>query len=307
MTAGTRPPATHEGDALERLRADLSRRLRARRRRFERRLSAIEGDIARVANAAELRRHASLLLTSLHGLPRGCTQVEVLDPEADPPAHVTLQLDRRLSPGRQADAWFARARKLERGAAIGAERARLTRQELARCDEALAEVEAAQSLEALRATAAADEPEAPRPNRKGKSKADKGKAERLPYRQFVGSGDRAILVGRGAADNDRLTRDHSRPHDLWLHARDDAGAHVIVPLERDEACSPELLCDAATLAAHFSQARGEDRVDVLYTPRRYVAKPRKAAPGLVRVTTEKVFRLRLEAPRLRRLLASERD
>ena len=71
---------------------------------------------------------------------------------------------------------------------------------------------------------------------------------------------------------------HARPHDLWLHARDDAGAHVVVPLERGEACPSELLCDAATLAAHFSQARGQARVDVTYVERRYVRKPRKSRP-----------------------------
>jgi predicted ribosome quality control (RQC) complex YloA/Tae2 family protein len=115
-----------------------------------------------------------------------------------------------------------------------------------------------------------------------------------------------ILVGKGADDNDRLTIEHARPHDLWLHARDDAGAHVVVPLERGEACPPELLCDAATLAAHFSQARGQARVDVLYTERRYVRKPRKIGPGKVVLLREKVFRLHLEPARLKRLLAAER-
>ena len=50
------------------------------------------------------------------------------------------------------------------------------------------------------------------------------------------AGDRAILVGRGAADNDALTLHVGRPHDLWLHARGVTGAHVIVPLRRDEPC-----------------------------------------------------------------------
>ena len=102
-----------------------------------------------------------------------------------------------------------------------------------------------------------------------------------------GSGGRAILVGRGASDNDRLTLDHARPHDLWLHARDEAGAHVVVPLEREEACPPDLLRDAAMLAAHFSQARGQARVDVIYTPRRYVRKPRKSAAGSVQLAARK--------------------
>ena len=136
--------------------------------------------------------------------------------------------------------------------------------------------------------------------------APRGPKARLPYRRFAGSGERAILVGRGADDNDRLTLDHARPHDLWLHARDEAGAHVVVPLERGEACPSELLCDAATLAAHFSQARGQARVDVTYVERRYVRKPRKSPAGQVQLEREKVFRLRLEPDRLARLLAAER-
>jgi predicted ribosome quality control (RQC) complex YloA/Tae2 family protein len=132
-------------------------------------------------------------------------------------------------------------------------------------------------------------------------------AARMPYREFTGSGGRTILVGRGASDNDRLTLDHARPQDLWLHARDEAGAHVVVPLERDEACPSDLLRDAAMLAAHFSQARGHARVDVVYTPRRYVRKPSKAVAGSVQLMREKVFRLQLEPARLQQLLAAERS
>ena len=81
---------------------------------------------------------------------------------------------------------------------------------------------------------------------------------------------------------------------------------MVIPLERGEACPSELLCDAATLAAHFSQARGQARVDVTDVERRYVRKPRKSPAGQVQLEREKVFRLRLEPDRLARLLAAER-
>ncbi len=129
----------------------------------------------------------------------------------------------------------------------------------------------------------------------------------VPFRTFIGSGARVILVGKGASDNDVLTRDHARPHDLWLHARDVAGAHVVVPLEKREVCPQELLLDAAHLAAHFSDSRGEPTVDVSYTPKRYVRKPKGAAPGLVVLEREKVLRLQLEATRLAKLLQNERQ
>jgi predicted ribosome quality control (RQC) complex YloA/Tae2 family protein len=112
-------------------------------------------------------------------------------------------------------------------------------------------------------------------------------------------------VGKGAADNDALTLKIAKPHDLWLHAKDRTGAHVIVPLEKNHTCPAEDLIDAAHLAAHFSDARDEKAVDVQYTPRRYLRKPKGSAPGAVVVDREKVLLLRFDAVLLRTLLERE--
>ncbi|HSY25846.1 MAG TPA: NFACT RNA binding domain-containing protein [Polyangiaceae bacterium] len=128
---------------------------------------------------------------------------------------------------------------------------------------------------------------------------------RLPYRTFVGPSKRPILVGRSAEQNDALTLRVARPHDLWLHAKGWTGAHVVVPLEKGATCPADTLVEAAHLAAHFSDARGESVVEVTYTPRRYVRKPRGSAPGLVVVDREKVIVLRSRADTLRELLACE--
>jgi predicted ribosome quality control (RQC) complex YloA/Tae2 family protein len=121
----------------------------------------------------------------------------------------------------------------------------------------------------------------------------------------VTPGGARILVGKGAAQNDRLTFQTARPHDLWLHPKDRTGAHVIVPLAKNATIAPELLIDAAHLAAHFSDARGETIVDVQYAPRRYLRKPRGSPPGFVVVDREKVIAVRLERGRVERLLESE--
>jgi predicted ribosome quality control (RQC) complex YloA/Tae2 family protein len=128
---------------------------------------------------------------------------------------------------------------------------------------------------------------------------------RLPYREFRSGDASAVLVGRGAADNDRLTLRVARPHDLWLHARGVTGAHVVVPLSKGQSCSAETLVDAATLAAHFSDLRGETIVDVLYTPRRFVHKRKGSPIGSVTLGSEKVIAVRIEAERLKRLLENE--
>lgn len=306
-TAGPRLLADRNRDAIERQRVELRRRLKRTRDRLARKCRAIEGDRARAAEAAPLRHDASLLLAHLHRTGPRDREVTVTDWGADPPVQRTLPIDPRLGPKAQADAWYHRAGRLERGAIIAEERLAHTKAELDEVDRLLGRVHAATTapeLEALEQDASTHESVRRRPTESTGKLAEP--PSRRTYRTFAGSGDRPIRVGRSGADNDVLTLHHARPHDLWLHARGQAGAHVVVPLDRGEACPPDLLVDAATLAAHFSQARGEPVVEVTHTPRRFVRKPKKAGPGSVTVDREKVIAVRLERERLARLLASER-
>ena len=303
---GERLIRDREGATLMIARTALGRATRARAKHLRRRRLAIEGDLARADQVEDLRSRAGLLLSHLHALDPDARSATLLDPSRDPPVEIELQFEAGLGPRTQADAWFRRARRRERGATVARERLALTDRELAAVESLLGRVAAAPNEDALAALAPELERAGVALPRPGETRRERSAPERMPYREYTGSGERAILVGRGPADNDQLTLRHARPHDLWLHARGHAGAHVVVPLTRGEACPPDLLCDAATLAAHFSKAKGQQYVDVIYTPRRYVRKPRKAAPGLVTLQREKVFRLELEEARLKRLLSRER-
>jgi predicted ribosome quality control (RQC) complex YloA/Tae2 family protein len=96
--------------------------------------------------------------------------------------------------------------------------------------------------------------------------------------------DREILVGRTARENDQLTFDVAAPDDFWFHVADYSGSHVVVRNPRkDKDLEEPVLVKAAQLAAYFSQARNSSRVEVHYTKRKYVSKPRRAKPGLVRL------------------------
>jgi len=95
-----------------------------------------------------------------------------------------------------------------------------------------------------------------------------------------------ILVGKNNRENDIITRS-AQPEDVWLHARQMPGAHVILRYPREAGRPPEgwppedLLGEAAALAAHFSKGRGNTKVPVDYTFARHVWKPRGAKPGMV--------------------------
>ena len=107
-------------------------------------------------------------------------------------------------------------------------------------------------------------------------------SERLPYVRLVSSSGLEIRVGRGARDNDDLTFRHSAPDDIWLHASQASGAHVILRWGRREENPPKRdLIEAATAAAVNSQARHSGAVAVVWTRRKYVRKPRRSPPGTV--------------------------
>jgi predicted ribosome quality control (RQC) complex YloA/Tae2 family protein len=101
------------------------------------------------------------------------------------------------------------------------------------------------------------------------------------------SGGSRIVVGRSPEENAHVTFTLARPHDLWFHAKDIPGAHVI--LARDDRLEPPLedIETAASLAAAHSKAKSSAKVPVDYTLRKHVRKQRNAPPGLVWYTNPK--------------------
>jgi predicted ribosome quality control (RQC) complex YloA/Tae2 family protein len=99
-----------------------------------------------------------------------------------------------------------------------------------------------------------------------------------------------ILVGRSARQNHEITFRRAGPDDLWLHAVDVPGSHVVV-LSGGRAVPEGVLRRAAELAAHHSAARGEAGVLVAYTRRRYVRPIRGGRPGMVTYRREETMRV----------------
>ncbi|MEY4510716.1 MAG: hypothetical protein RLZZ450_2838 [Pseudomonadota bacterium] len=301
FTAGNTLLEASVDRAVDSARTRAQTRARTALKKIVRKVEAIRGDLARVENAPRLRREGQVLLCHLDAVPRGATSARLLDESVDPPEWLDITLDPARDVKQLAHQRFERARKLERG--IGIASARLLeaeseasalrhlveRLESDPLDELIAEADA------LGVTIEATRPGKPKPQ------------VRVPYRVFTGAGGQRVLVGKGAADNDSLTLTVARPHDHWLHVRGVPGSHVVVPLEKKATIAQELLLDAAHLAAHFSKQRGEPTVEIAHTERRFVRKPKGAAPGSVNVDRERVFVLRIERERLARLLASEKS
>ena len=222
------------------------------------------------------------------------------DWSAQTPTDVQIELQAGIEPAELAAKWFKKAKKLERGRPIATRRLVIAKHNLLGIVSLLKELDsdANRPMEAIVKEAAEfgislDSDSKPaHPNRQ---------QVRKPYRRFHSANGTAIFVGRGAKDNDALTTQNARPHDLWLHAKDGAGAHVVVRLERTQTCNRETLLDAATLAAHYSELKRQTDVAVSYTEARYVYKRKGSPAGQVSLRKEKVLMVRLDPSRLQRL------
>jgi hypothetical protein len=304
----------------------LRQRLSRARARVERRIAAVHGDLAKLQAAEAAARHAPLFVAESARAPRGATVLRAVDWSSGDPRTLEMPIDPTRGARQHLEALFARSRRLKDAAHIP--RARL--EEAERIRDALAAIalrigrpdEDPDSLEAAARTAAPRDfspgPRAAIAQVPRFGSAPRGSPTAMPpggraakgtgrpcYRTFQSASGASIFVGRGAAHNDRLTLQVARPHDLWLHARSQAGAHVVVPLDKGASCPADVLVEAAHLAAHFSDAREERVVEVQYAPRRHVRKPRGSLPGAVVVDREKVLLLRKNDELLRSVLERE--
>jgi len=109
-------------------------------------------------------------------------------------------------------------------------------------------------------------------------------------RTFTSRDGLTILVGKNARQNEEITFRRARADDLWLHARNVAGAHVII-VRAGREIPPSTIEEAARLAVQYSQARNDSAVDVIVTPRKNVHRVRGGRAGMVSVKTSSIVRI----------------
>ena len=95
-----------------------------------------------------------------------------------------------------------------------------------------------------------------------------------------------IWLGRNSRQNEQATFKLANAQDIWLHARDVPGAHVIIRND-GRRISDELLAGAAAVAAWHSKRRADARVQVDYTRVKHVKAIKGAGPGMVTYRNEK--------------------
>jgi predicted ribosome quality control (RQC) complex YloA/Tae2 family protein len=275
----------------------LRRELHKRLEKKERLIRGLEQDLAQASEFGRLREQADLLMVRLSQIQKGSARVELEDFEGK---RRTITLDPALSPQKNAEKLYHKARKLERALPVMQSRlakampeARSLRGKLDELDRAATPDQKNALLELL--DLPSKTPRAPK-KKQGKARTDSLKRQRSFW-----SGERLLIqVGRDDSENDRLTAS-ARGNDLWFHVQNAPGSHVVVRIPKGRSASPPTLRDASLLAVHFSKLRGARRADVMYTPCKFVKRLR-GSPGKVVVARHKTFSTVEDPVRLKELL-----
>lgn len=260
----------------------LTQRLLDVRDRVQRQHDALSRELERAAALDKLRWEGEMIFGYLHTIELGQTTLDI--------EGTTIKLDPDRTPVENAQSRFKEYDKAKGALAGVPERLADVDHQLRYVDETLALLELADSYEGI--TTIEREVET-----QGLLKASSGKSARGPRSsplRLMSSDGLPIFVGRTAGQNDEVTFKLARPDDLWLHARDIPGAHVVIQSDSD--VPDRTLEQAAGLAAYFSGARASTSVEVIVTQRRYVRKIAGGPPGLVNYRNERTVRAAPLAP-----------
>jgi predicted ribosome quality control (RQC) complex YloA/Tae2 family protein len=241
----------------------------------------LKQDLIRHGDPEEHKRTGDLLLANIATAVRDGDKVRVTDYYAEGAPVLEIEVEENRSLQDEAAHRFRQYTKSKRAAEEIAAR-------LKQIDRDTAELEARlQQLEQIiRAgdQVALESFEKPAPAPKHTEKKSSKKQKLTGVRRYLSTDGYEILVGRAARDNDNLTFRIAQPNDLWMHAGDYPGSHVVVRNPRRKEIPHRTLIEAAQLAGRFSQASEDAKVVIHYTERKFLSKPKGAAPGLVRLS-----------------------
>lgn len=282
-----------DGPDIEQL-AIAARRKPAREIAKQRRLIAnLNGDLEKHGDPQRWKRYGDLLLANASGAVREGDRIFVTDYFDDTAPTIEIAGEANKTISEIAEDYFRQYAKARNGVKVIAERMAAAASSIAAAEGQLATIDAAVETGDTEFLQALIQPptEKARPQRKKKIEAAfKG------ARRFVSSDGIEILVGKKAADNDFLTFRVARSLDLWLHAEDYPGSHVVVRLAGRKVAPHKTLLEAAQLAAFYSDAREHPKAAVRYTQRKFVNKPRKGPPGLVSLSSFRTILVEPQVP-----------
>ena len=271
-----------ERDRVKQQASELIRRVENELQKNRHKLKKQEKELLATDNAEEFRQKGELLTTFLHQVPNDQDQVVLDNYYTNQP--ITIALDKALTPSQNAQRYFKRYQKLKEAVKYLTEL----------IEETKATILYLESVETVLNQAGLEEIAEIREEliqtgfirRRQREKIHKRKK---PEQYLASDGKTIIYVGRNNLQNEELTFKMARKEELWFHAKDIPGSHVVISGNLNP--SDEVKTDAAELAAYFSKGRLSNLVQVDMIEVKKLNKPTGGKPGFVTYTGQKTLRV----------------
>ena len=271
-----------ERDRVKQQASELIRRVENELQKNRHKLKKQEKELLATDNAEEFRQKGELLTTFLHQVPNDQDQVILDNYYTNQP--ITIALDKALTPNQNAQRYFKRYQKLKEAVKYLTDL----------IEETKATILYLESVETVLNQAGLEEIAEIREEliqtgfirRRQREKIQKRKK---PEQYLASDGKTIIYVGRNNLQNEELTFKMARKEELWFHAKDIPGSHVVI--SGNLGPSDEVKTDAAELAAYFSRGRLSNLVQVDMIEVKKLNKPTGGKPGFVTYTGQKTLRV----------------
>jgi len=226
-----------------------------------------------IKNSTRNEEIGHIIMANLHLMKKGEEVLDTIDFYIN--KSISIKLKANLNPQENAQYYYKKSRNQKNEEQLLITKIEQAKQKIAFNEEKLSVILAAESMRDLR--------QFELPIGKQKKQAE----QREQYRTFTQNGWR-ILVGKSASNNDELTLKVAQKNDLWLHAKGVSGSHVVIKNQNNKPFPNEIIHYAAQLAAYYSKSKGSAMVPVIFTPKKFVRKPKGAEPGQVFVEKEEL-------------------
>ncbi|VAX23026.1 hypothetical protein MNBD_NITROSPINAE01-1813 [hydrothermal vent metagenome] len=242
----------------------------------------------------ELEKHSNdrhlgdILQANFTALKKGLSSITAIDFYDAEAKEINITLNPALSPAENVKRYYKWSKKHEKGIPrIENELKNLIDNEKT-IAEKVKKIESTDKIEDI------EQSQQAKPNQQKTGK--KGKTAYSGPRRFITSDGYTALVGRSDRENDEITFKKSNGRDLWLHARDYPGSHVVVKLPKGLKQIPKTtLAEAAMLALNYSKAAKAGKGEVTYCYVKEIRKPKGAPAGKVLVTGAKSVMARIDS------------
>lgn len=285
-----------ESDRVNQQASDLVQRVDAELAKNRLKLTKQTEELAATETAEDFRQKGELLTTFIHQVPKDQDQVTLDNYYTGEP--LTIALDKALSPSQNAQRYFKKYQKLKEAVKHLTGLIEETKQTILY----LESVELLLS-QASREDIAEIRDELVQTGFIRRRSQDKLHKRKKPERYLATDGKTIILVGRNNLQNEELTFKLARKNELWFHAKDLAGSHVVIKDNLDP--TDEVKTDAAELAAYYSKARLSNLVQVDMIEVRKLNKPAGGKLGLVTYTGQKTLRVTPSAEKVESMRLSD--